>query len=480
MAPAFAATFTVTDGSPGATGPGSLRWADQQANNTPGRDLINFAPGLGTVQSIIGLPANPSLLITESVDIVGPGRDQLTLDDEGTPDPGASTICDAGGSAAKYSDYIFSIGQTGVDSSGIEVTLQGFTLTNAHGLYISNGVAPSGGPSVRVVDVRLINSRSLRPVDAQCRDPLIQAHYGRLDLIDSIVADSYASSTRDGVVAISSGTLNVENTVFSNNAGQNVIAQVNVGQSNITGSTVELHASQQLISDHATAQRLSNSLIRSTSRGTCSPMVVVNAGTTHIRNVSLVSAGESACGIPVPSHLLVSGGSVDMANTLLWDVLQDSPGAPASLVQVPGGSLTGTHNFISSPAEASLVSSNAVSGPSGMNALCVLTAVNPEVNCAPVAGSPVVDAGSNAQAVNTFTGQPLSTDLAGRARIQGLAVDIGAYELAQATAGQTPTAVPALGAGGLLALGALLALAMAARQGAAGRRRGRRGSPPRD
>lgn len=116
MAPAFAATFTVTDGSPGATGPGSLRWAVQQANSTPGRDLINFAPGLGTVQSIIGLPGNPSLLITESVDIVGPGRDQLTLDDEGTPDPGASTICDAGGSAAKYSDYIFSIGQTGVDS----------------------------------------------------------------------------------------------------------------------------------------------------------------------------------------------------------------------------------------------------------------------------------------------------------------------------------------------------------------------------
>ena len=30
MAPAFAATFTVTDGSPGATGPGSLRWAVQQ------------------------------------------------------------------------------------------------------------------------------------------------------------------------------------------------------------------------------------------------------------------------------------------------------------------------------------------------------------------------------------------------------------------------------------------------------------------
>lgn len=145
-----------------------------------------------------------------------------------------------------------------------------------------------------------------------------------------------------------------------------------------------------------------------------------------------------------------------------------------------GGSLTGTHNFISSPAEASLVGSNAVSGPSGMNALCVLTAVNPEVNCAPVAGSPVVDAGSNAQAVNNLTGQPLSTDLAGRARIQGLAVDIGAYELAQAAAGQTPTAVPALGTGGLLALGALLALAMAARQGAAGRRRGRRGSPPRD
>lgn len=62
------ATFTVTNNSD--TGLGSLRAAIDQANTTPGTDLITFTPGLGTI-NVGSITGQPLMVITEAVTIDG-------------------------------------------------------------------------------------------------------------------------------------------------------------------------------------------------------------------------------------------------------------------------------------------------------------------------------------------------------------------------------------------------------------------------
>ncbi len=70
------ATFEVTtNGDDGA--PGTLRWAMDQANGSPGEDLVEIG-AVGTITLTSPLPAT-----TESVTIQGPGMDDATIDGDG-------------------------------------------------------------------------------------------------------------------------------------------------------------------------------------------------------------------------------------------------------------------------------------------------------------------------------------------------------------------------------------------------------------
>jgi Right handed beta helix region len=76
-APAMAQTFTVTNLSDsGVQGDGSLRGEIKAANATPGADTIVFAPGLSGVLAING----NGLVIEESLDLEGPGRAVITIE----------------------------------------------------------------------------------------------------------------------------------------------------------------------------------------------------------------------------------------------------------------------------------------------------------------------------------------------------------------------------------------------------------------
>src|SRR5262249_53534847 len=84
-----------------AGGPGSLRQAVLDANAHPGADLIQFAPGLhGTLTLTSG-----ELAITDSVDISGPGANELGV---------------SGNNASR----IFEI------AAGLNVTITGLTITH--------------------------------------------------------------------------------------------------------------------------------------------------------------------------------------------------------------------------------------------------------------------------------------------------------------------------------------------------------------
>ncbi len=88
--PAPAATFTVTNASDGIPAPpGSLREAIEAANAAPGPDVVDFAAGVsGTIvldDPDDGGPVEAQLVVTDSVEIQGPGAGVLAVsgNDEG-------------------------------------------------------------------------------------------------------------------------------------------------------------------------------------------------------------------------------------------------------------------------------------------------------------------------------------------------------------------------------------------------------------
>ena len=76
-----AAAYTVTQG--GCGGAGSLHEAIDLANANPGADVVNFDPSVSSVQpSCPGGDVFPdSIMITESIEIIGPGPEKLNIKD---------------------------------------------------------------------------------------------------------------------------------------------------------------------------------------------------------------------------------------------------------------------------------------------------------------------------------------------------------------------------------------------------------------
>lgn len=74
--PLQAAVFSVTNTND--SGPGRLRQAVSDANITPGLDTIQFSGVSGTIELTSGL-----IRSTDSVEIVSPGADVLTIDGQG-------------------------------------------------------------------------------------------------------------------------------------------------------------------------------------------------------------------------------------------------------------------------------------------------------------------------------------------------------------------------------------------------------------
>lgn len=195
-APAGAATtFTVdslADTSTGSGTSGTLRWAIEQANITPGHDVITFDPSVtGTIDLTAPLPD-----ITEELDILGPGAANLVIDGgwDGTDENGGG-----------YQILFLA------DISGT-VTIDGLTLTNGNSSNGNQGVAhddTSGGA------IAMVGRYYYTQIDFNAD----------ITLSNLVITHNYASNDGGGihmwVDTPTSTSLTISNCIVANNSAGN-------------------------------------------------------------------------------------------------------------------------------------------------------------------------------------------------------------------------------------------------------------------
>jgi hypothetical protein len=136
-----AAVFTVTNN--GDSGAGSLRDAIDQANLAPGADLINFNPGLGTIDVgvVTGLPLP---VISDAVTIDG-GSPRVELN--GTAAGAAHGLEITAGGVTVQGLVINRFALSGISLQSDSIVQGNFIGTNAAG----TSALPNGGPGVLVL-----------------------------------------------------------------------------------------------------------------------------------------------------------------------------------------------------------------------------------------------------------------------------------------------------------------------------------------
>lgn len=254
--PGQAATFQVLNNSDG--GPGSLRQAVLDANNTPGSDSIEF---LTTGQISL---SNGQLIVSESLVMNGPGADQLVLDAGGlsrifnvTGGPlflsgmtlrngRASGMQPGGGILANADVFLFrcvlrncqtplTIGVS-ADGGGVFVNT-GRQLIAEACLFQNNTVALGTGGAVRCASGAMLEARNCTFSGNSATQGGALSAGSPVALDFCTFADNSATSAGGGVWSPGGPTRTANSIFFGNSApsGANWLGAVNSGGFNIIG-----------------------------------------------------------------------------------------------------------------------------------------------------------------------------------------------------------------------------------------------------
>ncbi len=433
-ATAYAATFIVTSGA--RSGPGSLRQAVLDANASPGRDTITFAPGVTSVQT--NLPAaalDMSIRISDSVDIVGAGADKLTIDNQVTwitrsGHVNAGLPCDAGVVLIGTGDYAFKVENT--SGAQIDVTISGVTFRRNFGI-----IETVSGPAR--VELRDVVVRETYGGPFNCVRPIVGV-LGELRLIRAYFLENRigAASFDDGLVEVR-GSLVVEDSRFeANTAGSQIVHIGGSGADNkvrisasrfYTGyNRIILEGSDAVIVNSAFVQRLDTTSNMMGIHGVNTSLIITNSTITLPPTTGYVQGADRRPALG--SHISLKGtfGFFIPQNTAIV-APGTLPGA-LPLVGLESGVVVSTAGAASSfVSDGSLA--GAKSGDAKLTDIAFLCASKPDFCITPQDGtSPLIDGGVDSLAIDPGTLQPLTTPLLphGLPRIMGPAVDIGAVE----------------------------------------------------
>jgi len=351
------------------SGDGSLRWAIAQANSAPGADTIQFASELAdqTITLTLG-----QLRIMDDVTISGPGADQLTI-------------------SGNHSSRIFEI------SGGVEVKIEGLSLVNGEAEWggailnwsgnlnvenctLAHNSATTGG-AIRNHGTLTVTNSTLEYNSALVTDGGgggIWTYGGSATVTNSTLAHNSAAYTGGGIFN-ADGPLTVTNSTLAYNSANfgGGILNWALGALTVTNSTLAYNSAAYL-----------GGGIRDEGGGT---LTITN---------SLVG-GNTALTAPDVETL-------DTIADARNNVIQD--GASSGIVGGVNGNQVGVDPLLD---------------PAGLQ-----DNGGPTQTIALMAGSPAINSGSNALAVDP-AGAPLQFDQrgAGYARVASGTVDVGAFEV---------------------------------------------------
>ena len=420
-APSLVVDTLADSPTPGFT---TLRQALANAATLGGSQTITFAPGLSGTITLGG-----DLEISSNVSIDGPGAPLLTVS--------------GGGPSSNFSVFI-------VDSS-VTVSISGLTIANGYttgdggGIFNDSGTltvssstiahnSAEYGGGIWSDGTLTVTSSTITSNSADIGGGAI-AGAGTMTTVTSSTITSNSAEYGGGIT--SDGTLTVtDSTIADNSAYLGGGMDNDSGQMTATGSTLSGNTATGpgggIFNDYA-LETVTNCTIADNSAGTSgggiSTLGLLTAVNSSIAYNNTAATGEGG-------GLDVYTGTVTLDNTIVALNTDGTGGAaPADDISLffPSGPIgtvssasannligTGGSGGLINGGNGNLVGVNPLLAPLGNYG-------GPTQTMALLPGSPAIDAGSTALAVDA-QGNPLTTDQRGMPRVVGAAVDIGAFE----------------------------------------------------
>ncbi len=450
----------ITDTGAGSGTSGDLLYCIDQANgnSNPDGSLIEFDPTVFGTPQTITLSSTLTLSETAGPEVIsGPGANLLTV--SGNNSVGVFSV--SGGVTATISGQTISNGSAlnggGIFNSGT-LTVSGsaiaddsayyYGLVGGGGIYndgtltVSNSTLTQDSCNV-AAGGGLYNDGTLTVSDSTVANNSASSWFGggiysdgTLTVSDSTIADNAAS---DGDGIWNDGTVTVSNSTIADNAGGFAGGGIyNQGTVTVSSSTIADNLASfggGIFNDDALT--ISNSTVAVNSAGPYGGGGIANYG--QLTAVSDTIADNTVASDAAGGGLRdISAGTAILDNTIVaLNTRGSGSGAtPDDISLLYGGvvSSSSAYNLIGTGGSGGLV--NGVNGnqvgvadpgldPNGLQANG-----GPTQTIALLPGSPAIDAGSNALAIDPTTGLPLAYDQRGPGfpRIVNGTVDIGAFE----------------------------------------------------
>ena len=412
----------------------SFREAIRIAEERPGRDIIRFAPALSGKTIAID-PTLGTFVIASEVDILGVEDlpqtsavdERVTLDAldactvlavSGNTVAAMSSLIITGGNADLQFDSEFVGGGIRIEA-GANVTVDAFNISQNHSTDTGGGIHNRGSLTVTR---STISGNHASFGGGIFTEPATDAHTATVILWDSTISDNSAETRGGGVYAYSLGgtsNLTICNSFLTgNSAGEQGGGIVNKASLGPVVTTI----TNSVLADNSSGGY--GGAICNTRYSSTTSVTVVNC--TILRNSSAEYGGGVANIAQDNAITMTLHNSVLAENT--------APIGPDVYQYEGSGPLSGSNNLIGDGSDQSAF-------VDGVNGNLVGTAESPtdpmlDDDGTPLAGSPAIDAGSDANLPademdvdgDGDTTEPLPVDLLGNRRIMGDCVDIGAVE----------------------------------------------------